>query len=227
MILPLALAFCLPALLVAGTTSATSEGGATTRTAPANASSGVNTGLPAGVPSAPADGEPRPQACAEGKTLGPVRIQIGAVDALVFVGNTVTLPVLVKGVCDLGGFSFWLTYDRSVVQLLEVGETPFLAGSPPVDYDFTGLLPGAPRQTIRANRPPESGGVDGRGILARLVFRGLAQGNTRINLVRLHLYDPGGDEISSFQVPVRLTVLPVPVPPGDPRDMRGAGGRRP
>jgi hypothetical protein len=162
-----------------------------------------------------------------GSTIGPTRVQIGAVEALAYVGKTVTLPVLIKGVCDLGGFSFWLGYDRSVVELVEVGETPFLAGTPPVAIVFTGLQPGAPRQTIQGRRPPESGGVDGRGILARLVFRGLSQGHTQINLVRLHLYDPRGDEISSFQVPVRLTVLPVPVQPGDPRDLPRSRDRRP
>lgn len=169
----------------------------------------------------------RPQACAEGKALGPVRIQVGAVEALVYVGKKVTLPVLVKGVCDLAGFSFWMNYDRRLVQLVEVGETPFLAGSPPVELEFTGLQPGVPRQTIEGVRPPGSGGVDGRGILARLVFRGLAQGQTSINLLRLHLFDPQGVELPSFQVPVRITVLPVSVQPGDPRDARRSGGQRP
>lgn len=200
--------FCLLALLAAWTTVSFAGGASTTQTAPAGE-------------------KPRPQACAEGGTLGPIRIQVGAVEALAYVGKTVSLPVLVKGVCDLGGFNFWLTYDHRVVQLVEVAETPFLAGSPPVELAFTGLQPGAPRQTIRGSRPPGSGGVDGRGILARLVFRGLAEGNTRINLVRLHLYDPQGEEIDSFQVPVRITVLPVFVQPGDPRDPRQSGGRRP
>ena len=218
---------CLLALLTAGTEAVAGGGEAGTQTAPAGRSAGETPGLEPAGPAVPAGEKPRPQACLDGTFAGPVRIQIGAVESMAYVGKTVTLPVLVKGICDLGGFSFWMSFDRRVVQLVEVAATPFLAGSPPVEFAFTGLQSGVRRQTIRGSRPPGSGGVDGRGILARLVFRGIAEGNTRVNLERLHLYDPQGEEIASFQVPVRITVLPVRVQPGDPRDLRGSGGQRP
>jgi len=146
---------------------------------------------------------------------------------MAYVGKTVSVPVRVKGVCDLAAFSFWLTYDHHVVELVEVAETPFLAGSPPVDIDFTGLQPGAALQTIQGRRPSGSGGVDGVGTLARLVFRGLVEGRTDVNVVRLQLRDSEGAMMPSQEVPINIMVLPVRVTPGDPRLRRQPGGLRP
>ena len=128
--------------------------------------------------------------------------------ALTRIGEELPLPVRVKGVCDLAGFSFWIQIDSHVAELVRVEQTPFLAGKPPVDTEFVGLMPGAPRQTVAGARVPGSGGVDGVGTLARLIFRGRNAGATRIQVIRLKLRDPDGEEIPSFAVPVRLTVMP-------------------
>lgn len=181
----------------------------------------------ASAENAPADGKPRPQACIDGRTLGPIRVQVGTVQVGTNVGKTISVPVRVKGVCDLAAFSFWLTYDHAIVELVAVAETPFLAGSPPVDIKFIGLQPGARLQTIQGRRPEGAGGVDGVGTLARLVFRGRSEGRTDVNVVRLRLQDPEGVELPSVQVPVNIMVLPVPVTPGDPRDRRPSPIQRP
>jgi hypothetical protein len=158
----------------------------------------------------------RPEVCLREDALGPVRVQIGVVEAVTWVGAELPLPVRVKGVCNLAGFSFWIQIDSRIAELVRVEQTPFLAGKPRVDTEFVGLVPGAPRQTITGIRPRGSAGVDGVGTLARLILRGRSQGATQIKAVRLKLWDPDGEEIESFSVPVRLTVLPA----GDPRKRR-------
>ena len=90
-------------------------------------------GADPGVSSPPSD---RSEACTDGGELGPIRVQIGAVEAIASVGQVMPLPVRVKGVCNLGGFKLWLTYNHSVTRLVDVQPAPFLAGDPPVDTRF-------------------------------------------------------------------------------------------
>jgi hypothetical protein len=174
-------------------------------------------GAPGADPGASSPPSDRPEACTDGGELGPVRVQIGVVEAIASIGQVMPLPVRVKGVCNLGGFKLWLTYNHSVTRLVDVQPAPFLAGDPPVDTRFVGLRPGARYQTIEARRPPGSGGVDGVGTLAKLFFQGLAEGYSDIHLVRLFLYDADGNEIETDLHPVRLTVIPPRPVPGDPR----------
>jgi hypothetical protein len=173
-------------------------------------------GLPA--PEEEPDPAPeRPEACTDGRELGPIWIQIGAVEAIMTVGQVMPLPVRIKGVCNLGGFKFWITHNRSVATLVDVLPATFLAGEPPVETRFIGLRPGTRYQTIEARRPPGTGGVDGVGTLARLFFKGVAEGYSDIKLVRLFLYDADGNEMENTTHQVRLLViLPRPVP-RDPR----------
>ncbi len=158
-----------------------------------------------------------PDPCAGKGLEGPVRVQIGTVEAGIHVGGTISLPVRVKGVCGLAAFRLWVTYDRTVLKLEEVLPAPFLAGDPPVELEFVGLRPGAARQTVEGARPEGLGGVDGIGTLARLIFKGLSEGSTEIQLVRLQLFAEDGSLIPSRPYPVRMTVYPVRRRPGDPR----------
>jgi hypothetical protein len=160
----------------------------------------------------------RPQACLDGRDLGPIRVQLGAVEAVTRVGEEVPIPVRIKGVCGLAGFSFGVVMESRTAQLVRVEQTPFLAGKPPVDVEFVGLTPGAPRQTIAGLRARGTGGVDGIGTLARLVFRGMTEGATRIEIVRLKLFDADLNEMATNPVPIRLTVMPA--------KRRSAGGDR-
>jgi hypothetical protein len=150
----------------------------------------------------------RPQACVDGRELGPRRVQIGAVEAATRVGQEIAIPVRVKGVCGLAGFAFGITLNSRIADLVRVEQTPFLSGQPPVDVEFIGLRPGARRQTIAGLRARGTGGVDGIGTLARLIFRGMAEGSTTIELARLKLYDVDLKEMPTQAVPMRLTVLP-------------------
>jgi len=151
----------------------------------------------------------RPEACVDGRELGPIRVQLGSVEAVTRVGEEVPIPVRVRGVCGLAGFSFGIVLESRTAQLVRVEQTPFLAGKPPVDVEFVGLTPGAPRQTIAGLRARGTGGVDGIGTLARLVFRGRTAGATRIEIVRLKLFDADLNEMATNSVPIRLTVMPA------------------
>ncbi|MFQ5718631.1 MAG: cohesin domain-containing protein [Acidobacteriota bacterium] len=173
---------------------------------------GSSRALQAGSQTRPAreGGAPaRPAACVDGPK-GPVRVQIGVVEALTRVGQDLPLPVRVKGVCDLASFELGIQLDRHVARLVRVEQTPFLEGDPAVPLDFHGPIPG--RAQIRAARPAGSGGVDGVGTLVRLILRGVAPGATTIRLVRPRLFDPDGQPIEIVAVPVRLTVM---APAGD------------
>jgi len=174
-------------------------------------------GAPAADPGPSTPPSARPPGCTDGSDLGPIRVQIGAVEAIASIGQVMPLPVRVKGVCNLGGFKLWLTYNHSVTRLVDVQPAPFLAGDPPVDTRFVGLRPGARYQTIEARRPPGTGGVHGVGTLAKLFFQGLAEGYSDIQLVRIFLYDADGNEMETDLHPVRLTVIPPRQVPGDPR----------
>lgn len=174
---------------------------------------------PTGSEAAPKTNSKVPSAkaiCADGLKHEPVRVQIGTVEAVTQVGQEVSIPVRVKGVCNLAAFSFWLTFDSRVASLERVEQTPFLAGDPPQETKFTGLVAGTGPQTIKGIRKVGTGGVDGIGTLARLIFKGRTRGASRIDLVRLHLYDVQGQEISTDPRGVRLTV----VPPVDRRRLR-------
>jgi hypothetical protein len=164
-------------------------------------------------PGATAPGEEqsvRPQACVDGTDLGTIRVQLGTVEAGVKVGEEIPIPVRVKGVCGLAAFSFGIALESRIAQLVRVEQTPFLAGKPPVPVQFMGLRPGASRQTIAGLRAAGTGGVDGVGTLARLIFRGMARGATRIDIVRLKLFDADLNEMVTNPVPVRLTVFTDP-----------------
>jgi hypothetical protein len=161
---------------------------------------------------------PRPEACVDGRALGPIRVQLGSVEAVTRVGEEIPIPVRVRGVCGLAGFSFGIVLESRTAQLVRVEQTPFLAGKPPVDVEFIGLTPGAPRQTIAGLRARGTGGVDGIGTLARLIFRGRTAGVTRIEIVRLKLFDADLNELPVNPVPLRLTVL------SDRRPSAGKGG---
>ena len=138
---------------------------------------------------------------------GPVRVQIGTVEVGVEAGQRLTLPVRVKGVCDLARFSFGLSYGEHALRLVRVDPAPFLAGKPEVDIEFVGLVPGALRQTIQGSRPAGSGGVDGIGTLARVTVFGLRPGVAQLALERLQLWDSSGALIPSTPVPVRVSVI--------------------
>lgn len=194
----------------------TAQGGA----AAAGEASGPDTPV---TPAQPA----RPEACTDGRELGPIRVQIGSVEAVTHIGQVMSLPVRVKGVCNLKGFKLWVTFNRSVVRLADVLPAPFLAGDPPVDTGFIGLRPGQPYQTIQAMRPDGTGTVDGIGTLAKLQFEGLREGYSDINLVRVFLYDGDGNEMETSLHKVRLTVVPERPVPGDPRRNRPVGAGTP
>lgn len=138
---------------------------------------------------------------------GPVRVQIGTVDVGVEAGQRLTVPVRVKGVCDLARFAFGLSYGDNALRLVRVDPAPFLAGKPEVDVEFVGLVPGALRQTIQGARAPGTGGVDGVGTLARVTIFGLRPGVAQLALERLQLWDSNGALIPSTAVPVRVSVI--------------------
>ena len=166
----------------------------------------------AGPPPPPAVPAPPSQAVAQADPCdlppeGPVRVQIGTVEVGLQSGNRLTLPVRVKGVCDLARFAFGLNWGGQAIRIVRVDPAPFLAGKPEVDIEFVGLIPGAIRQTIQGSRPPGTGGVDGVGTLARVTVFGLRPGISQVALERLQLWDSSGNLIPSVAVPVRVSVI--------------------
>ena len=162
---------CLPLLAVLAALAGPAMPGLAQQEETTERADGVAGATPQAPKTAPAA---RPEACLDGRELGPIRVQLGTVEALTRVGEEVAIPVRVKGVCGLAGFAFGITLETRVAQLVRVEQTPFLSGKPPVAVEFLGLQPGAPRQTIAGLRARGSGGVDGIGTLANVYGGGAA-----------------------------------------------------
>jgi len=120
--------------------------------------------------------------------------------SLAAVGETFTVDVRVQDVEDLIGFEFWLQWDTTLLEFVDVREGPFLNSSGLYQTYFSAKIPGdpyfpftdrlyaldvIPGATIETS-------ASGSGVLARATFRVLTQGNGTLDLFESILvrYDP-------------------------------------
>ena len=138
--------------------------------------------------------------------------------ASVLVGQTFDIPVNITGVTDLFAFQFDLSYDPTILELLNISEGAFLptAGA-------TNFIPGTidnTAGTATATADALSGfvpGASGNGDLADFEFGALAPGTSALTLANVTLLDStlspiafnatNGQVISTLPEP---TSLPVP-----------------
>jgi hypothetical protein len=124
------------------------------------------------------------------------------------LGSTVTVDILVSGVTDLYGVSLALSFDPSIVEVVDAQLTP---GSCPIpdfiiantadnlagtlNYDASSLSPSSP--------------CSGSGLVASITFRGLAVGTSPVHFSNWLLADTNGSEITSSTVDGEIVVSEV------------------
>jgi hypothetical protein len=162
------------------------------------------------VPAAPTEAAPStPPQPADPTVASPPRpgpnadVQLSPREAVVKVGETVSVSLVVVGATDLSGVSSTLTYDPSVVEVVEALPGSLLT------------LDGAPVGTERAIesgrarfRFARAGGVSGSGAVVTLRLRGVKEGESPLAFELLDLQVVGGGGRSASPATGRLTVVP-------------------
>ncbi|HZP56388.1 MAG TPA: DnaJ domain-containing protein [Dehalococcoidia bacterium] len=120
--------------------------------------------------------------------------------------DSVQLEIHAKGVSDLAGFQFVLSFDSNLLKYVSVDKTDFLGGTgrqivcqdPTVDTGAVRLA------CVTLGREPP--GVEGDGTLAVVTLKPSNHGTSGLGLSRVKLVHPDGSEIPSRSVDGRLTV---------------------
>lgn len=149
------------------------------------------------------------------EALGAATISITPASPTVFLGDAITLNVMVDGATtDLYGYQFSLSYNPAILQAMSVSDGGLLgttgnftsglidntAGSLTLVYDFlNGAVPG----------------VSGPGMLASIIFQATGLGISDVEFLPsgdLVISDSLGLEISSTGVSARVQVADTPIP---------------
>lgn len=124
-------------------------------------------------------------------------------------GEPFTVSVMVDGVTNLGAFQFELTYDPTVLMLVNAERGPFLGSSgrqveclpPPTGKDllrFTCVTLGA-----------KPDGPNGSGVLTTVAFQPLAPGSSPLHFALLILTDPSAQPLPTRAQDATVTVSPA------------------
>ena len=146
------------------------------------------------------------------------------------VSETCTVSVAIENVTNLSGFQFDIVFDPAVVQAEDASVGEFLGSTGrnvfPVGPDIDNV---GGKITYGAITFGSQAGVDGSGVLAEVVFTGLADGTTDLDIQNLGISDTDGQSIpvqtitdgqitvggvGGVEVTFRVTV-PENTPPGD------------
>lgn len=124
-------------------------------------------------------------------------------------GEPFTLTVVVEDVTNLGAFQFDLTYDPSVLTLVDVQEGPFLGSS---GREVTCLPPRMAEGSlglscVTLGATPD--GPNGAGELATLLFQAVAAGTSPLQFERLILTDPPAERMNAGREHGCLTLEPA------------------
>jgi hypothetical protein len=138
---------------------------------------------------------------------------LGPIDGCVSVasGQTVTVDLFIIDVQGLAGWQGSLTYDNSVVNIVDADARLLLAANPA--SQVVNLSPDSLPDTDGTYRPlvadqGDKTGESGDGVLARLTLQAIGPGVTALTLSHIVLGDPSGQAIgattgdSSFDGPV-------------------------
>jgi general secretion pathway protein D len=100
------------------------------------------------------------------------------------VGSTFQVAVMVSNANDVYSVPLQLQFNPAVLQLVNVDAGDFLGhDGQPVSIvhrdEGNGLV------TVATSRPPSSSGLAGQGSIARLTFKAIAGGDSKISLVKV------------------------------------------
>ena len=162
--------------------------------------------LPPGLPGALIPGTLPPS------TLPPSTVQPGQVggQALLYMttpvmsaqlGTLVNVTVQMSGATDLSAAPMKVRYDQKLLKLMEVSKGGLLGTAEQVNFSRD-LTAG----TVRLNRLPGAGGVNGSGSLVTLTFMALGKGSATIALDEIQLENSKREPILAAKPELVLTI---------------------
>lgn len=187
-----------------GAAPATSPGAAPTQPqlppVPPNAPSAgpVNGGLPFPLP---APGAIQPGAIQPGQPGGQALLYLTTPVMAARSGSTVEVVVQMSGAADLAAAPMKVRYDNKLLKLIEVSKGDLLGGQDEVNFSRD-LEAGS----VRLNRLPGAGGVNGSGALVTLKFMALGKGATTISLDEIQLENSKREAIRAVKPELSLTI---------------------
>jgi general secretion pathway protein D len=102
------------------------------------------------------------------------------------VGDRTTLGLAVSNVTDLYSIPLLIHYDPAVVQVEEVRDGGFLSGGTQEIAIVQRIDPQKGEVVVSATRQPNTPGVNGSGTLLGIVVRGVAAGNTALQVLQVN-----------------------------------------
>ena len=165
-------------------------------------------GTPAaqGVPPAttPAPGD-QPETPAQ--PAGASRLLFEPGQSALATGEETTVSVLADGVTDLFGSPLRIAFDPAVVNIVEITRGDFLAGPERTDLIFSRNIRNQVGQAaVNISRFPGTGGATGRGELIQIRLRGVAPGQTQLNVSPTGARRADGNPLTLQGASLQLTV---------------------
>lgn len=149
-----------------------------------------------------------------------IRIEPASIQAN--AGDTVQVTVEIRDVTNLGGFQFDLIYDPAIVQVDSVALGDF-AGSTGRSVNPLGPKIEAGKAVYGAFSFGDTAGPDGSGILATIMLKAKAGGQTFLKLQNAQVVDTGGTRISVSTEEATMIVSGTPPAPGERSPAAAAG----
>jgi hypothetical protein len=153
-------------------------------------------------------GEPMPTGWAQEDTT----VSIDPASQEVWLGSTATTDVLVENVTDLYGAAFEITFDPTLVEVVDANSV-----KPGVQIQPGGFL--SPDWTLENSVDNDNGTIEyavcqmspslpqsGTGVLAIITWRGKAEGTSPIHFTNVQLGAPGGVPIPADTQDGQITV---------------------
>ena len=156
-----------------------------------------------GMPSIPGLGAPpaQPPALQPGQPGGQALLYMTTPVMSAKLGEMVNVTIQMTGATDLAAAPMKIRYDQKLLKLVEVSKGGLLGGTGQVNFSRD-LATG----TVRLNRLPGSGGVNGSGPLVTLTFLALGKGTASIALEEVQLENSKREPIPTAKPELSLSI---------------------
>jgi general secretion pathway protein D len=104
-------------------------------------------------------------------------------------GESITVNVVVEDVKDLFSIPMLLQYNPAVISVEEVRHGGFLSGGTQEIAIVQQIMKEKGQAIVSATRQPNTPGIDGSGTLVGIVIRGIAPGNSKLQIVQINAKD--------------------------------------
>ncbi len=150
-----------------------------------------------GPTNSPAPGQPRsaaptapPAMMTPASTAAPAtQLHFEPSSATLKPGDATTLGLAVSNVTDLYSIPLLIHYNPAVIQVEEVRNGGFLSGGTQVIAIVQRIDPQKGEVVVSATRQPNTPGVNGTGTLLGIVVRGVAPGNSALQILQVNAHD--------------------------------------